>query len=127
MPSSEQTSSAAPVLGPPGPVAGSPESLRLYPRIPFRGYPFQIRAGKMTCSIRMRDLSCGGASGLCDEPLDVGSFVIICLGKEQFVEAEVRWVERMSVGLKFTQPLAPGIVRRLHQSHGTFVTTRRKR
>jgi hypothetical protein len=124
--SREQTSSAAVPVGASELVGGSPESLRLHPRVPFRGYPFQVRAGKMSCSIRLRDLSCGGASGLCDEPLDVGSFVTICLGKEEFVEAEVRWIERMSVGLKFTHPLAPGLVRRLHQTHGTFVTTRRK-
>lgn len=125
--SREQTSSDAARTGALGPAGGSPESLRVYERVPFRGYPFQVRAGRMTCSIRMRDLSCGGASGLCDAPLDVGSFVTICLGKENFVEAEVRWIERMSVGLKFTHPLAPGVVRRLFQAHGTFVTTRRKR
>ena len=125
--SREQTSSAAARAGAPEAPAGSPESLRVYPRVPFMGYPFPVQAGRIACSIRMRDLSCGGASGICDEPLDVGSFVIVCLGKEHYVEAEVRWVERMSVGLRFTQPLPPGLVRRLHQAHGTFVTTRRKR
>jgi hypothetical protein len=105
----------------------SPESLRVYPRVPFRGYPFPVRANGLACSIRMGDLSCGGASGICDEPLDVGSFVTVCLGKENYVEAEVLWAERMSVRLRFTNPLAPGLVRRLHQAHGTFVTTRTKR
>ena len=81
----------------------------------------------MCCSIRLRDLSCGGASGLCDEPLDVGAFVIVCFGKQDMVEAEVRWVRMMNVGLKFTQPLAPGFVRRLQQAHGTFVTTRSRK
>lgn len=125
--SREPMPNAAARAGAPEPPGGSPESLRVYPRVPFRGYPFPIRIGKIACSIRMGDLSCGGASGICDEPLDVGSFVTLCLGKEHYVEAEVRWVERMSVGLRFTQPLPPGLVRRLHQTHGTFVTTRRKR
>jgi hypothetical protein len=71
-------------------------------------------------------LSCGGASGLCDEPLDVGDFVAVYFAKEQVVEAEVRWVRLMNVGLKFMEPLAPGFVRRLQQAHGTFVTTRSK-
>jgi hypothetical protein len=61
----------------------------------------------MSCSIRMRDLSCGGASGLCDEPLDVGSSVTICLTRDEWIEAEVRWTERTNVGLKFTHPLPP--------------------
>jgi len=105
-------------------VDGSSDDPRLHPRVPFRGYPFPVRVGGMTCSIRLRDLSCGGASGLCDEPLDVGSYVIVCFDKEHHVEAEVRGVQRMSVDLYFTHPLAPGYVRRLHQAHGTFVTTR---
>ena len=125
--SREQTSSAAARGGIAEAAGGSPESLRTYPRVPFLGYPFQAWSGGMACSIRMRDLSCGGASGLCDAPLDVGSFITVSLGKEHVVEAEVRWVERMSVGLRFTNPLPPGLVRRLHQAHGTFVTTRRKR
>lgn len=124
--SRDHTSSAAARVGAPEPVGDSPEGLRVHPRVPFLGYPFEVRANGMTCWFRMRDLSCGGASGICDEPLDVGSFVTVCLGKEQLVEAEVRWIERMSVGLKFVNPLAPGVVRRLHQAHGTFVTTRKK-
>ena len=117
---------AAPPAKPAG-AAVSPESLRLHPRVPFVGCPFKLLAGGRSCSIRMRDLSCGGASGLCEEPLNVGDTVTICLAKEHYIEAEVRWVRLMNVGLKFTQPLAPGLVRRLHQTHGTFVTTRSKR
>jgi len=94
------------------------------PRIPFLGHPFEIRCNGTRSSIRLRDLSCGGASGLCDEPLDVGAFVLVCFAKQHVVEAEVRWVHRMIVGLKFTNPLAPGFVRRLQQAHGTFVTVR---
>jgi hypothetical protein len=75
----------------------------------------------------MRDLSCGGASGLCDEPLDVGALVTVHFSKEQVVEAEVRWIRSMYVGLKFMEPLAPGFVRKLHNAHGTFVTTRSKK
>ena len=108
----------------PEPVDGGSEDSAVHPRVPFRGYPFAVRAGGMACSIRLRDLSCGGASGLCDEPLDVGSYVIVCFDKEHHVEAEVRGVQRMSVDLSFTRPLAPGFVRRLHQAHGAFVTTR---
>lgn len=94
------------------------------PRVPFLGPSFQIRTGGTRCAIRLRDLSCGGASGLCDEPLDVGAFVKVCFDAQHIVEAEVRWVRLMYVGLKFTQPLAPGYLRRLHQAHGTFEPVR---
>ena len=103
----------------------SPDEGRADPRVPFLGYPVTIRTPAGTAfAIRMRDLSCGGASGLCEEALDVGAYVTVCLAKGREVEAQVRWVRQMKVGLKFTEPLAPGFVRRLHQSHGTFVTTR---
>jgi hypothetical protein len=120
----EQGSGAAPPLARPEPVSSVPNFTRVEPRIPFSGYPFQIRAIGKRCSIRLRDLSSGGASGLCDEPLDIGDFVKICFAEQHIVEAEVRWVHRMIVGLKFTHPLAPGFVRRLYQAHGTFATIR---
>jgi hypothetical protein len=110
--------------GTPEPVPASADGDRVDPRIPFLGQPFEIRASGKACLIRLRDLSCGGASGLCDEPLDVGAFVKIYFDKQHIIEAEVRWVRLMNVGLRFTQPLAPGFVRRLQQAHGTFVTTR---
>ena len=121
--SNDESLSAPRAEGPEPEQPGSEEG-RADPRLTFLGYPVQIRRGAMTCSIRMRDLSCGGASGLCDEPLDVGFHVTVCFAKEQTVEAEVRWVRLMNVGLRFTRPLPAGFVRRLHQAHGTFVTTR---
>jgi hypothetical protein len=108
----------------PEPDGTSPEDGRADERIPFLGHPFPIRAGEIRGSIRMRDLSCGGASGLCDEAFDVGAFVIVGLAKGHEVEAEVRWVRQMKVGLKFTDPLLPAFVRKLHQRHGTFATPR---
>ena len=115
---------ATPPVEPPESAGASPEDGRADERIPFLGYPFPIRAGEIRASIRMRDLSCGGASGLCDEALDVGAFITVCLAKGHEVEAEVRWVRQMKVGLKFTEPLVPAFVRKLHQKHGTFATPR---
>lgn len=125
--SREQSLGAAPRVETPADPSLSPDEDRDDPRVPFLGYPFELRAGGTVTSIRMRDLSCGGASGLCDEPLDVGAFVTVRFSKDNLVEAEVRWIRLMYVGLKFTQPLAPGFVRRLHQAHGSFVTTRSKK
>jgi hypothetical protein len=125
--SRERSLGAASRVETPAPASASPEDVRDDPRVPFLGYAFELRAGRITSSIRLRDLSCGGASGLCDEPLDIGAFVTVHFSKEQVVEAEVRWIRLMYVGLKFTNPLAPGFVRRLHQAHGAFVTTRGKK
>jgi len=97
---------------------------RAHPRLPFQGYPVEILARGRSCSIQIRDLSCGGAAGLCDEALDVGAFVTVVFAEDHMVFAWVRWVRRMSVGLMFAQPLAPGFVRRLHRGHGAFVTVR---
>lgn len=123
MRSNEPSSSAASTAERPAPVS-SQNFTRVEPRIPFSGCPFQIRTPGKRCSIRLRDLSAGGASGLCDEPLDVGHYVKVCFAEQHIVEAEVRWVHRMLVGLKFTKPLAPGLVRRLYQAHGTFTPVR---
>ena len=112
--------------------APRPESLGLPPnndarehlRLPFQGHRLDVLVKGRRCSIRIRDLSCGGASGLCDEALNVGAFVTICFGEDHMVDARVRWVRLMNVGLSFACPLAPGFVRRLHKGHGTFVTVR---
>lgn len=122
--SNEHGLGAAPRVETPGSVPVSSDGSRVDPRIPFLGHPFEIRVDGMGRSIRLRDLSCGGASGLCEEPLDIGAFIQVCFDRQHIVEAEVRWVRLMNVGLKFTHPLAPGFVRRLQQAHGTFVTTR---
>lgn len=101
-----------------------PVDVRAHPRLPFQGYRLDLVSKRGRGSIQIRDLSCGGAAGLCDEPLDVGGFVTICFADDHMVDGWVRWVRLMNVGIRFTRPLAPGFVRRLHRGHGTFLTTR---
>ena len=101
------------------------EDAREHARLPFQGHCLELLTAKgRACSIRVRDLSCGGAAGLCDEALNVGEFVTICFADDHTVYAWVRWVRMMNVGLMFAKPLAPGFVRRLHRGHGKFVTIR---
>ena len=102
------------------------DDARAHPRLPFQGYRLDLLVKGRRCSIRIRDLSCGGASGLCDEPLDVDAFVTLCFSDDHMVDARVRWVRLMNVGFGFAQPLAPGFVRRLHKGHGTFTVVRPK-
>ena len=105
---------------------GQPDA-RAHPRLPFQGYPLDLVADGKRCSIRVRDLSCGGAAGICDDALEVGTFVQVCFAEDHIVHAWVRWVRLMNVGLMFSRPLAPGFVRRMHRGHGTFATIRPRR
>lgn len=125
MPGREQNPGApAPAAAAPAAASGQPGDSRAHPRVPFQGYPLEVIAKGRSCSVRVRDLSCGGFSGICDEALDVGAFVTVCFAEDHQVFAWVRWVRLMNVGLMFAEPLAPGFVRRLHRGHGTFVTVR---
>ena len=100
------------------------DDARAHPRLPFKGHRLDLLVKGRRCSIRIRDLSCGGASGLCDEALDVGAFITLCLSEDHMVDARVRWVRLTNVGFSFARPLAPGFVRRLHRGHGTFAVVR---
>ncbi|HEY0327275.1 MAG TPA: PilZ domain-containing protein [Allosphingosinicella sp.] len=120
MPNREQEATATDRAEPP--AAEGDE--RAHPRIPFQGYRIDLIAKGKPCSIRIRDMSCGGIAGLCDEALDVGAYVTVRFAEDHLVDAWVRWVRRTNVGLMFTEPLAPGFVRRLHRGHGTFATIR---
>lgn len=123
--SREQNAGAvAPPVDPSEASTEASKDARAHPRVPFQGYPIGVIAKGRRCSMQVRDLSCGGAAGLCDEALDVGAFVTVCFADDHMVDAWVRWVRFMSVGLMFTKPLAPGFVRRLHRGHGSFVTVR---
>lgn len=102
---------------PEAPPEPSPENKRAHVRHPFKGAAFRVRAADRTCEIRLRDLSDGGACGLMCEPLSVGEFVIVEFDTRHQIEAEVCWVRRFLVGLRFTSPLTPTFVERLSQKH----------
>jgi len=86
---------------------------RAFARHPFRSATFPVRIGASECEIRLKDLSRGGASGLIGEPVRVGDHVVIVFDRHHQVEAEVRWVRRLIVGLTFTNPLSATFVERL--------------
>ena len=87
---------------------------RIYVRFAFRGSAFPMRIGDVDSTLRLKDLSCGGASALSDMPLTVGDVVYVQLDGRHEVAAEVRWVRRLWVGLKFVKALAPSLVRKVH-------------
>jgi hypothetical protein len=92
-----------------------PDDQRAYFRWAFKGTAFPCRMGKKKFEIRLRDLSRSGASGLVDEPFAVGDFFFIELADHRVVEAEVCWVRRVMIGVRFGNPLTARFVTRLHE------------
>jgi hypothetical protein len=100
------------------PSANEPEDpadKRAYFRWAFKGTAFPCRMGKKKFEIRLKDLSRGGASGLVDEPFAIGDFFFIELGEHQVVEAQVCWVRRVMIGVRFSNPVTARFVTRLHE------------
>jgi hypothetical protein len=93
----------------------NPADLRAYFRWSFKGTAFPCRMGKKEFQIRLKDLSRGGACGLVDEPFAVGDYFFIQLADKCVVEAEVRWVRRVMIGVKFGNVLTARFVTRLHE------------
>lgn len=86
---------------------------RLSARYPLRGAAFAVRTSGGYLEIRFKDVSSGGACGLICEPVRVGDFIIVEFDSRHRIEAEVCWVRRFLVGLRFTNPLNENFVERL--------------
>jgi len=110
------TSAAIPKRSPRRKVAEAepwPAEKRIFIRHAFRTVSFKVRTPSGECEMRLKDLSRGGASGLICEPVGVGDHIVLELDRKHQVEAEVCWVRRLLVGVKFTNELTPQFVERL--------------
>lgn len=87
-------------------------------RFPLKAKMCVVRVAGLPAAMTLRNISCGGASGLMSEPLTAGTRLVLELGPRTHVEAEVRWIARMAVGLKFLTPLDPSFVAAFHKRHG---------
>ncbi|MDB5673522.1 MAG: hypothetical protein JWM65_504 [Sphingomonas bacterium] len=96
-------------------IAERPSDKRTFTRLSFRSASFKVRMAGSECEIRLKDLSRGGASGLICEPVGIGDHLVLEFDRKHQVEAEVCWVRRLLVGLKFTNELTPQFVERLHE------------
>lgn len=90
-----------------------PSDKRIFIRHAFRTVSLKVRTSSGECEIRLKDLSRGGASGLICEPVGVGDHIVLEFDRKHQVEAEVCWVRRLLVGVKFTNELTPQFVERL--------------
>lgn len=69
-----------------------------------------IRERRTLGILHLRNLSSCGASGITDMPLTVGTRVFLELTKSHYWAAEVRWVNRMTLGLQLYRPMRPEIL-----------------
>lgn len=96
-------------------VAGpSDADRRVFHRYTSRGASFPVRIAATECEIRLKDISRGGASGLICEPVKVGDYMIVEFDPKHRVEAQVRWVRRLLVGVTFTNRLSALLVTELN-------------
>lgn len=92
------------------PGATNADERRQTPRFPLKAKMFLARVDGLPAAITLKNISCGGASGLMSEPITEGTRLVLELDPRTHVEAEVRWVSKMVIGLKFLTPLEPSYV-----------------
>jgi hypothetical protein len=83
----------------------------------FLGRKVIIRQYRALGIIHLRNLSRGGACGITDMPIEVGSLVFIELNRPHFYAAEVVWASSLRIGLAMVKPLKPEVLDRLHAEH----------
>ena len=83
---------------------------RAEPRHDCCGLKIIIRERRTLGIIHLRNLSTWGACGITDMPLPVGSRVFLELTKSHYYAADVKWVNRMTIGLQLCRPMRPEIL-----------------
>lgn len=83
----------------------------------FCGDKVILRQRRALGILHLRDVSANGASGLTDMPLAVGSAVFVGLSKPYFHAAEVIWVRRLTIGLRWFKPIPVERLETLHEAH----------
>lgn len=104
---------ASPLNAAPGMGAGNK---RAHFRHAMKSVSFHIRrSDRRTTTIMLKDLSCSGACGLICEPVQADDYLTIEFDARHRIEARVRWVRRLLVGLEFTNPLTPEYLDQLRE------------
>ena len=68
-------------------------------------------------TLRLKDMSIAGLSGMTDAPLAVGDIVFAQLEEMLIPAAEVIWVKRTLAGFAFVESLPPARLQRLRDQH----------
>ena len=83
------------------------------PRHPLQFCELRLEFGGQMHLIRMRDIASGGLCGITDAPVRRLDIVSVELELGTWIEAQIRWVRRSSIGLAFTEPLCPDLLGRI--------------
>jgi hypothetical protein len=86
-------------------------------RSDFLGRKIVIRQYRTIGIMHLRNVSRGGACGLTDMPLAVGSLVFMELKRPHFHAAKVVWASNLRIGLALVRPLRPEMLERLQIDH----------
>ena len=68
-------------------------------------------------SLRLKNLSCGGACGLTDAPLQVDDIVFLQFEETLMPAARVAWFRNTTIGLELVQAIPEGRMERLRTRH----------
>jgi hypothetical protein len=90
---------------------------RQMPRLGLRGREVPVRSSGIRGTLQLKDLSCGGVSGITGLPAAVGDRVGIELPVVGKRLAWVCWVKSTSMGLRFETPLSLMSVAKLYALH----------
>ena len=83
----------------------------------FLGRKVILRQYRSLGIMHLRNLSRGGACGLTDMPLEIGSIVFVEVNRPHFYAAEVVWTSNLRIGLSLFKPLKPEMLERLHAEY----------
>ena len=86
-------------------------------RSDFLGRKIIIRQRRALGIMHLRNLSSGGACGITDMPLEVGSLVFVEIRHPHFYAAQVVWASNLRIGLALVKPLKSDLLERLHAEH----------
>ena len=90
---------------------------RREPRSDSLGRKIIIRQRRALGIMHLRNLSRGGACGITDMPLEIGSLVFVEIRRPHFYAAQVVWVSNLRIGLALVRPLKPYMLERLQHDH----------
>ncbi len=83
----------------------------------FLGRKIILRQRRTLGIMHLRNLSRGGACGITDMPLEIGSLVFVELNRPHFYAAHVVWASSLRIGLSLARPLRPELLDRLQAEH----------
>jgi hypothetical protein len=87
-------------------------------RFALKGTMFMVRIAGIPAAITLRDISMTGASGLMCEPVAEGTRLTLEFDLHHHIDAEVRWVGMMALGLEFLKPLEPSLLAAIVTKYG---------